>query len=258
MLWSQIHCTFLLREDFHMCLHDLLNLASRNAATPRGPKTIKNRRGDIHSSVSITPSSTRRVRRAGTSDPTSDGGLLDIPASNALTAAEQPSEEPDEIRAIWGTTVNLADTMQLFKEFLKSFKPKYRTAYDRELGVQTRVFSSPDEAEVPLYEEYMRRMRTTGVTNLNLDVVNLLAYPPARRLHAQLQKYPQEVIPAMDQSLKDMMLETAERDQQSGMEDMLGQHGEAEIADIMGKVYKVRPFGLSDINMRELNPTGRC
>lgn len=173
-----------------------------------------------------------------------------------LSAAVAPSDEPDEIRAIWGTTVNLAETMKLFRDFLKGFKPKYRALHDRELGTNTRVFAMPEESEVLLYETYMRRMRQTGDTNLNLDMTNLLAYPPSKKLHSQLFKYPQEVVPAMDQVLKDLMLEIADMDQQAGIEGMEGADGEEEIADIMGKVYKVRPFGLPSINMRELNPTG--
>lgn len=146
--------------------------------------------------------------------------------------------------------------MKLFKDFLKGFKPKYRAAHDRDLGLLTRVFSTPEEGEVPLYETYMRRMRQMGDTNLNLDMVNLLAYPPSKKLHGQLYRYPQEVIPAMDQVLKDLMLEIADMDQQQGVEGMEGTDGDEEIADIMGRVYKVRPFGLPAVNMRELNPTG--
>jgi len=146
--------------------------------------------------------------------------------------------------------------MKLFKDFFKGFKPKYRVSYDRELGLKTRGFSSPEEGEVILYEGYLRRMRQTGETNLNLDVTNLLAYPPSKKLHSQLVKYPQEVIPAMDQVLKDMMLEIADLDQLEGMEGMQGDEAEAEIAEIMGRIYKVRPFGLSSVNMRNLNPTG--
>lgn len=180
-----------------------------------------------------------------------------MPNSSAhLSAPAAPSDEPDEIRAIWGTTVNLAETMKLFRDFLKGFKPKYRSAHDRELGLRTRAFSTPEESEVTLYETYLRRMRQTGETNLNLDMGNLLAYPPSKKLHGQLVKYPQEVIPAMDQVLKDMMLETADLDQEAGLEGMVGNAGDEEIAEIMGKVYKVRPLGLPAVNMRELNPTG--
>ena len=85
-------------------------------------------------------------------------------------------------------------------------------------------------------------MRQTGQTNLNLDMINLLVYPPCMKLYAQLKKYPEEVIPAMDQVLIDSMLELAEEDQNAGMEGMQGEQGDEKIADIMGKVYRVRPF----------------
>ncbi|KAF8809667.1 WD40 repeat-like protein [Phlegmacium glaucopus] len=158
-------------------------------------KTPKNRQGDIHSSLAITPSSSaRRPRRTqptaqpalGPDNLTSD--ILDVPASSApnLSAQLAPSDEPDEIRAILGTTVNLAETMKLFRDFLKGFKPKYRVSYDRELGLKTRAFTSPTEGEAILYETYFRRMRQTGETNLNLDVVNLVAYPPSKKLHLAL------------------------------------------------------------------------
>lgn len=173
-----------------------------------------------------------------------------------MSAQPAPSDEPDQVRAIWGTTVNLADTMRDFRLFLKGFKPKYRIKHDRALDLPTKASSGPEEDEVLLYEQYLRRMRVTGETNLNLDVVNLLAYPTSKKLHAQVVKYPEEVIPAMDQVLKDLMLELAEEDQMGGMEGMEGQEGEMEIADIMGKVYKVRPLGLQSTNMRELNPGG--
>ncbi|KAF8902618.1 cell division control protein 54 [Gymnopilus junonius] len=235
-------------------------------STPRasGKSTPKNRRGDIHSSLSITPSaSARRIARRAeqrVADPNnlnSDISHLDVPGSSAphLSAQAPPSDEPDEIRAIWGTTVNLAETMKLFRDFFRGFKPKYRVNYDRDLGLKTRIFTSPAEGEVLVYESYLRRMRQTGETNLNLDVTNLLAYPPTKKLHAQLVKYPQEVIPAMDQVLKDMMLEVAEMDQQADLEGMQGAEGDEEINEILGRIYKVRPFGLTSINMRTLNPS---
>ena len=233
--------------------------------SPTASKTPRNRRGDIHSSLSLTPS--RRPRRAVANPDRmdldtmhSDGAHLDIPQSSAplLSAPAAPSDEPDEIRAIWGTTVNLAETMKLFREFLRGFKPKYRAAHDREVGRRSHAFTSPEQGEVLLYENYLRRMRQTGETNLNLDMANLFSYPPCRKLHNQLVKYPQEVIPAMDQVLKDLMLEIADMDQQAGTDDMLGELGDAEVAEIMGRVYKVRPFGLTAVNMRELNPSGEA
>lgn len=227
---------------------------------------MRNRRGDIHSSLALTPTNSRNPRSSRRPvDPenlNSDGTHLSLPPSSApggnplLSAPLAPSDEPDEIRAIWGTTVNLAETMKLFKDFLRGFKPKYRVAHDKEQGLRTRVFASPEEGEVTLYETYLRRMRQTGHTNLNLDMGNLISYPPTKKLFGQLQKYPQEVVPAMDQVLKDLMLEIADMDQQAGMEGMRGDEGDEEIAEIMGRVYKVRPFGLKPVNMRDLNPTG--
>ena len=61
---------------------------------------------------------------------------------------------------------------------------------------------------------------------------------------------------AFDQVLKDEMLRIAEMDQENGEDGMLGEEGDAEIATIMGRVYKVRPFGLPASNMRNLNPSG--
>ncbi|KAL0946225.1 hypothetical protein HGRIS_012484 [Hohenbuehelia grisea] len=228
-------------------------------AAARTPK--RNTRGDIHSSLAITPTANRPSRRPPTSrsdHPNSDGTHLDIPTSSGLgpqlSAPAAPSDEPDEIRAIWGTTVNLSETMKLFRDFLRGFKPKYRLAYDREQNIPTRVHATPDEGEVLLYETYLRQLRQTGETNLNLDMLNLLAYPPTKKLFSQLTKYPQEVIPSMDQVLKDLMLEVADEDQQAGLPGMVGEQGDVEISHIMGEVYKIRPFGLKTVNMRELNP----
>jgi len=150
--------------------------------------------------------------------------------------------------------------MSLFRDFLRGFKPKYRAAYDRSTPTtrtRARPFASPEEAEKLTYESYLRTMRQTSETNLNLDIVNLLAYPPSKKLHTQLLKYPQEVIPAMDQVLKDCMIDLAEADQTAGMEGMVGKQGEEEMAEILGKVYKVRPFGVQVGNMRGLNPSGK-
>ena len=146
--------------------------------------------------------------------------------------------------------------MRLFRDFLRGFKPKYRIAYDRSQGIFNRKLNTPEEGEHLLYETYLRRMRQTGQTNLNVDMINVLSYPPSKKLHSQLIKYPQEVIPAMDQVLKDVMIEIAEEDSQAGVEGMQGAEGEEELAEIMSKIYKVRPFGETPINMRELNPGG--
>lgn len=186
-----------------------------------------------------------------------------MPASSQalnLSVPAVPSDDDDddagEIKAIWGTNVNINETMRVFREFMRGFKVKYRIAYDRERGRRTRVLSSPEEGEVLLYEQYLRRMRQTDQRILNLDMDNLASYPPSRKLQVLLVKYPQEVVPMMDQVLKDLMIEIAEEDQQAGMDGMRGADGEEEIATIMNRVYNIRPFGVPPVNMRDLNPSG--
>lgn len=58
--------------------------------------------------------------------------------------------------------------------------------------------------------------------------------------------FAQEVIPTSDGSTaQDLVLEIADKDQQAGVNDMQGEQGDEAIADIMGKVYRVQPFGLA-------------
>ncbi|KAF7331825.1 DNA helicase [Mycena kentingensis (nom. inval.)] len=218
---------------------------------PSSPtKTPRNNRGDIHSSVSVTPS--RRTPRESAQGPRPPSSAVGGPV---LSVPNATSDGPDEIRAIYGTTVNLSETMKMFRDFICGFKPKYRHEYARLNGHPFQPFVNPADGEVLLYETYLRQMRQTGETNLNLDVVNLLAYSASKRLHTQLIKYPQEVVPVMDQVLKDLMLEIAETDRRDGLDGMHGAQGEEEISDIMSRVYKIRPFGLTSVNMRDLNPT---
>ncbi|KAF7313598.1 DNA helicase [Mycena chlorophos] len=226
-------------------------------SSPAKPVTPRNRRGDIHSSFSATPTSVNRRQNTNPDRGRPPSSGIGFPESGGppLSVPNATSDGPDEIRAIWGTTINLSETMKLFRDFLTGFKPKYRQAYSRSLNIPTQPFANPADGDARLYETYLRQMRQTGETNLNLDVVNLLAYPASKKLHGQLIKYPQEIIPAMDQVLKDLMLAIAEEDRRDGLEDMEGAQGEAEISEIMSKVYKTRPFGLPSVNMRELNPT---
>lgn len=83
------------------------------------------------------------------------------------------------------------------------------------------------------YETYFRRMRQTGETKLNLDVVNLLAYPLQRNCAVNCWNTPQEVILAMDQVAKDLMLEVTEQDQQDGLDGIQGIEGDEEVNEIM-------------------------
>jgi DNA replication licensing factor MCM4 len=157
---------------------------------PGAAASPANRRGDIHSSLALTPTAaTRRAAQTPRALPNANADLASDhqPPSVAPTLSAQivPSSEPDEIRAIWGTSVNLSETMTLFRGFLLGFKPKYRVQYDRSLNLRPMSLPNPEAGERVLDEEYLRRMRITGETNLNLDMVNLTAYPLAKKLYGQ-------------------------------------------------------------------------
>lgn len=163
-------------------------------------------------------------------------------APQSSLPAAQP--EPATFNAIWGTNVSIVETASIFGDFLRNFKPKWRGQYDDANDIPRTIFSSADP-NLPSYPEDLRKMRLTGETGLNLDVVNLLAYPPAEKLWWQLQKYPQEVIPAMDQALKDVMITLAEDDNERP----------EIIEEVERAVYKIRPMGFPAGNMRDLNPS---
>lgn len=132
-------------------------------------------------------------------------------------------------------------------------------------------------------------MRITSQTNLNLDMRNLESYPPTKKMFGLLINYPHEVVPIMDQVLKEFVpfsvtlppplhrqralilinfhrivvafsaiLDLAEEDRDARFMDV----SDADIDDIEGRIYKVRPFGgVGDgiggaTNMRDLNPGG--
>ncbi|KAF5338692.1 hypothetical protein D9758_017582 [Tetrapyrgos nigripes] len=181
--------------------------------------TPKNRGGDIHSSLVLTPRSRRQTPRTPRTPYTgadalasdadafaSDGALLDIHASSTApglgddadgnggppSVAVALTDEPDELCAIWGTMQSPAPT------------------------------PTPKKAKNPY-------MRSTCVSS--------------------------RVDPVVDTVLKEFMLEIAERDTEESRDGMEGQVAYEEIGEMMGKVYKVRSFGVRDVNMRELNPS---
>ena len=181
-------------------------------------------------------------------------------------------------RTIWGTNISLQDTIAKFKDFLLNFQKKYRMWADGATEADTDDPSCGGNDKE--YVEMMKTMMHMGLTGLNLDVRNLKCYPTTIKLWHQLQAYPHEIIPIMDQSIKDLMIEVAE-DEMSRMRTERRQaeqrrsssmpavpssesaKGEAPddvpdlIQEVETRVYKVKPFGLDNsINMRDLNPNG--
>ncbi|KAK9456869.1 MCM2/3/5 family-domain-containing protein [Dipodascopsis uninucleata] len=222
-----------------------LSLTSNNNSSPRTSR----RRGDIHSSGILgTPfggssQSASATMSATTTGPGRQG--IDLTTSDAPTFSAggdslvDNSEMP--YRVVWGTNVSLGDSTAQFRGFIQGFRKKYRLVMD---GMPV----SPSEGEELIYMDILKDMHTLGLSNLNLDVEDLRSYPPAKSLYYNLLKYPQELIPVMDQTIRDCMVE------------LLTSMGtpEAEIASSESRIYKVRPYGLKgkevEKGLRELNP----
>lgn len=194
------------------------------SSTPRAVS-----RGDIHP---MHPLSTPLQFATGTQTSTITS---DVQMSTHELASENTGEA---VRVIWGTNVSIQESMNVFKTFLKQFRKKYRMAFDGD----TAVDGSEEEL---VYVNILKQMYDLDLTNLNLDARDLASYPPAKKLSHQLQAYPQEIIPIMDQTIKEYML------------DMLIDNcaNETEVSKVENNIYKVRPFGLSKTtNIRDLNP----
>ena len=268
--------------------HD--SILSSGGSTPR-----RSRRGDIHSSLPFSSPSVRPRRdqdaplgspagvRSSSPPIGANFGLTsEIGAPTLSMAGSGPDGNENTYgegaggdgKFIWGTTVALQESMNLFTDFLRNFKPKYRAAYNKVAKIASEdeddAFAPPAPAPNALYDNltntkanetlyltYIRTMRMTQQTNLNLDAINLLSYPPTKKLYHQLIAYPQEVIPIMDQVLKDLMIELANEDAEN-MEEGLEKDLLVEDArEMAARVYKVRPFGGErTVNMRDLNPGG--
>lgn len=189
-------------------------------------------------------------------------------------------------RIIWGTNISIQDAMSSFKNFLYNYARKYRLWTDGATEDETRAMGSyADEKE---YITMLNNMRQLGVTGLNLDLRNLKAYPTTLKLWHQVQAYPQEIIPIMDQSVKDVTIDLAQKEMQSLRTQRATQRqaprdrdsssappppssdvgNDADrnvqadvpnlVAEVEGRSFKVLPFGMDKaINMRELDPKGK-
>ncbi|KAL4402496.1 MCM DNA helicase complex subunit [Malassezia pachydermatis] len=229
------------------------------STTPRRPT-----RGDIHSSIAFSSPFLRRRLHTTSSDvdPTAtprasqasmSQASEDLTFSHGTSEAEVPRPR-DDSKVIWGTNVHVQETKQMFQAFLRGFRVKYRWAYARSHG-QPQARTPHTDGETLLYEEYMRQMRMTHQTNLNVRISDLAAFPPSKKLVMHLIRYPQEVVPLMDTTLQEQMIIMAEEDMASSLSDEERSLIREQIKMIEGTIYKVRPYGATARNMRDLNPS---
>lgn len=163
-----------------------------------------------------------------------------------------------------------------FKDFLRSFKTQYRLILDKQAADAPEAQSKP-------YLEALETMLALGTNKLFLDVRDLSAYPPTKKLWHQLQTYPQELVPIMDQAVHDLMMELARNEmtkqKQTSSAPMPSQSSEPAIPSsdrpdepstprpapqrdstledqVADTIYMVRPFGMdTTTNLRDLNPS---
>ncbi|KAF5700287.1 minichromosome maintenance 4 (cell division control 54) [Fusarium globosum] len=250
------------------------------------------RRGDINSDATRTPRASRRVILDDA------GRVVREGPADGSDAASFANRDPNTSEAdvlggqgqslIWGTTVSIDDTFASFKEFLRNFTQKYRMYRD---GASDEDVQNAPDAESKPYCEALENMLLLGTTRLYLDISDLNLYPPTRKLWHQIQAYPQEIVPVMDQSVHDMMVEIARaetlrnRQSQSSAGHQASQQStqssepvfpssdrpeeaptprtqpdqqqQASLEDqVASSIYVVRPFGLDKTtNLRDLNPS---
>ncbi|KAF5657316.1 minichromosome maintenance 4 (cell division control 54) [Fusarium heterosporum] len=249
------------------------------------------RRGDINSDAARTPRAPRRVILDDA------GRVVREGPPNGSDAASFTNRDPNTSEAdvlggqgqslIWGTTVSIDDTFASFKEFLRNFTQKYRMYRD---GASDEDVQNDPDAESKPYWEALENMLLLGSTRLYVDISDLNLYPPTRKLWHQIQAYPQEIVPVMDQSVHDMMVEIARAEtlrnrasqssaghqtsQQSTQSSELAfpssdrpeeaptprnqpDQQQASLEDqVSSSIYVVRPFGLDKTtNLRDLNPS---
>ncbi|KAL7946364.1 MCM2/3/5 family domain-containing protein [Trichoderma barbatum] len=249
------------------------------------------RRGDINSDTVRTPRAPRHVILDESGRVMREG---QAPGSDAASFANRdPNTSEADILGgpgqslIWGTTVSIDDTFSTFKDFLRHFTLKYRMYRD---GLTDAEVNATPDAESKPYWEALQNMLLLGTTRLYLDISDLNLYPPTRKLWHQIQAYPQEVVPVMDQSVHDVMLDLAQtetmrnRPSQSSAGQQASQRStqgsepvfpssdrpdegitptprprdeEPTLEDqVAASLYVVRPFGLDNLtNLRDLNPS---
>lgn len=249
------------------------------------------RRGDINSDGIRAPHAPRRIILDDSGRVVQEG---QTPGSDAasFTNRDPNTSEADHLGGhgqslIWGTTVSIDDSFASFKDFLRNFTQKYRMYRDGFSDADVR--EAPDAESQP-YREALENMLLLGTTRLYLDISDLNLYPPTRKLWHQIQAYPQEIIPVMDQSVHDMMVELAraetirnkysqssagQRDTQNTSQSSEPLFPSSDRIDepttprppqdqpsledqVSSSIYVVRPFGLDkSTNLRDLNPSGK-
>lgn len=158
---------------------------------------------------------------------------------NATDTRTDVGNEEEYVQVIWGTNIDVHEVQRQFKDFLLFF-----TLNDR-LRYENKEITSQGQEKV--YRHMMMNMMEMGLTNMNIDCKDLASFTNTRLLAQQLINYPHEVIPVLDNTVKQVMIQLA-------LEEGTGE-SESRLAEVDTKEYKTRPYNLPDERgLRELNP----
>ncbi|TLD10917.1 hypothetical protein PgNI_06262 [Pyricularia grisea] len=264
------------------------NLRSESSGIFVGSRSgsARNRRGDINPDALLRSSRPRRVVLDPSGNVVTEVGS-DAPSFRTVNpdTSEANALGGDSGGLIWGTTVSIDDTFASFKDFARNFTKKYRLWSD---GMTEAETAQRDDAESRPYMEAMETMLLLGTSRLYVDLRDLKAYPRTIKLWHQIQAYPQELVPIMDQALTNMMEDLAQaemarqRSQSSAgarATPMVAtpssepQYASSEFGgpatprpgaependleeQVAQTTYAIRPFGLEKTtNLRDLNPS---
>ncbi|KAH8905077.1 MCM-domain-containing protein [Coniochaeta sp. PMI_546] len=255
--------------------------------------TSRPRRGDINPDLVRTPAKVpRRIILDDAGRVVRDGSALGSDAASFTNPNPNTSEAEalggSSQSLIWGTTVSIDDSFASFKDFLRNFTRKYRMWAD---GMTEEETAGLPEANSKPYLEAMENMLLLGTDKLYLDIRDLKSYPRTLKLWHQVQAYPQEIVPVMDQCVQDCMLELARAEtvnQRSQSSAGVGGHASTQSSEpafpssdaptpsevpstprpgqqaaqpsledqVNATSYVVRPWGLDkSTNLRDLNPS---
>lgn len=145
---------------------------------------------------------------------TDRGDVFRSPALARFLSSE--NDAPDQL--VWGTLVNIEESLNTFRAFITTYTEEGST--------------------VPFYDARLLNMRNTQDWALNLDCTRLEKHSPA--FLKNLKHYPQELIPLMDHALEELIYER--------FEDLVIPNNVSP---------RVRPYNLpatTPNNMRDLNP----
>ncbi|TBU16925.1 DNA replication licensing factor [Ordospora colligata] len=137
-------------------------------------------------------------------DASQDTQINLTPSQDDLSSTFTPMVETERVKVVWGTTIDVHETAERFKEFVRRNR---------------RYFDAIEQMD--LTEEFV----------FDLDCADL-----EDELRRQVEMYPQDVLPIMQNSLQEVFMESFPS---------------------FSRQIRIRPYGIGDVlSIRNINPDG--